>query len=40
MNFEEVQSYNQLKKHSVFLSDTTISTLFNNDKERFSKSKQ
>ena len=37
MNFEEAQSYNQLKKHSVFLSDTTISTLFNNDKERFSK---
>ena len=37
MNFEEVQSYNQLKKHSVFLSDTTISDLFNQDSERFSK---
>lgn len=37
MNFEETQSYNQLKKHSIFLSDTTIQNLFNNDKERFSK---
>lgn len=37
MNFEEVQSYNQLKKHSIFLSDTTIYDLFKNDKDRFSK---
>ena len=36
-NFTETQSYNQLKKHFIFLSDTTILDLFNNDKERFSK---
>ncbi len=37
MNFEEIQSYNQLKKHSVFLSDTTIFDLFKRDNNRFSK---
>ncbi len=37
MNFEEIQSYNQLKKHSIFLSDTTIYDLFKQDKDRFSK---
>ncbi|MBR1544699.1 MAG: glucose-6-phosphate isomerase, partial [Alphaproteobacteria bacterium] len=40
MNFEEIQSYNQLKKHSVFLSDTTIYDLFKQDKNRFSKFSQ
>ena len=40
MNFEETQSYNQLKKYSVFLSDTTIYDLFKNDKNRFSKFSQ
>lgn len=37
MNFEETQSFNQLKKHCVFLSDTKIADLFAQDKERFSK---
>ena len=37
MNFEETQSYNQLKKHSVFLSDTSIYNLFKQDKNRFLK---
>lgn len=37
MNFEETQSYNQLKKHSIFLSDTTIYDLFKQDKNRFVK---
>lgn len=40
MNFEEIQSYNQLKKHSVFLSDATIYGLFKQDKDRFSKFSQ
>ncbi|MCR5506913.1 MAG: glucose-6-phosphate isomerase [bacterium] len=40
MNFEEIQSYNQLKKHSVFLSDATIYSLFKQDKDRFSKFSQ
>ncbi len=37
MNFEETQSYNQLKKHSIFLSDTNIYNLFKQDKNRFLK---
>ncbi len=37
MNFEETQTYNQLKKHSVFLSDTNIHNLFKQDKNRFLK---
>ena len=37
MNFEETQSYNQLKKHAVFLSDTKIKNLFATDTNRFAK---
>ncbi len=37
MNFQNINTYNQLKKEQEFLSDTYIKDLFKNDSERFSK---
>ena len=35
MNFTETQSYNQLKKHSIFLKDILIKDLFSENPKRF-----